>query len=131
YEVGPFLSRAISMSAGLHLDVFDFVGNEALAEEVRDLPRSGAFPPSVANAGIDLLLNFARRQEVSRAERLVDEVAGVVQDEKVAGWHAWQWKMRLAEARAAAKRIAAALPDEAMRRRFEAAEPVRLLGSLD
>jgi hypothetical protein len=36
-----------------------------------------------------------------------------------------------AEARAAAKRIATALPDEAMRRRFAAAEPVRLLGALD
>jgi DNA-binding SARP family transcriptional activator len=36
-----------------------------------------------------------------------------------------------AEARAAAKRIAAALPDDAMRRRFAAAEPVRLLGRLD
>ena len=36
-----------------------------------------------------------------------------------------------AEARAAAKQIAAALPDEPMRRRFAAAEPVRLLGALD
>jgi hypothetical protein len=27
------------------------------------------------SAGLDLLLNFARRQEVERAERLVDEVA--------------------------------------------------------
>jgi tetratricopeptide (TPR) repeat protein len=35
-----------------------------------------------------------------------------------------------AEARIAAQRIAAALPDGPMRLRFEAAEPVRLLGSL-
>jgi hypothetical protein len=35
-----------------------------------------------------------------------------------------------AEARAAAHRILAALPDAEMRRRFEAAEPVRLLGDL-
>ena len=35
-----------------------------------------------------------------------------------------------AEARAAAQRIAAALPDEEMRRRFAAAEPVRSLGGL-
>jgi hypothetical protein len=35
-----------------------------------------------------------------------------------------------AEARAAAKRILAALPDGPMRQRFVAAESVRLLGSL-
>src|SRR5260370_12979315 len=87
------------MSAGLHLDVFDYIGNEAIAEEVRDLPRSAAFPPSVVMAGIDLLLNFARRQEVSRAERLVDEVARAVQDEKLAGWP-HRSGPRLAQARA-------------------------------
>jgi tetratricopeptide (TPR) repeat protein len=50
------------------------------------------------SAGIDLLLNLARRREVSRAEELVDEVAE--RAAKVAGWHGWQWQMRLAEARA-------------------------------
>jgi hypothetical protein len=40
YEVGHFVPRAIAMSAGFHLDVFDFAGNEALAEEARDLARS-------------------------------------------------------------------------------------------
>jgi tetratricopeptide (TPR) repeat protein len=98
YEVWPLLARAIAMSAGFHLDVFDFAGNEALAEEARELGRSANFLPPVVSAGLDLLLNFARRQEVSRAEMLVDEVATVV--EKTAGFHGWLWRLRLAEARA-------------------------------
>jgi hypothetical protein len=36
----------------------------------------------------------------------------------------------LTEARTTARKILAQLPDEDMRRRFEAAEPVRVLGSL-
>jgi tetratricopeptide (TPR) repeat protein len=36
----------------------------------------------------------------------------------------------LAETRTAAKKILAALPDEALRRRFETAEPLKILGNL-
>jgi len=98
YEVWPLLARAIAMSAGFHLDVFDFAGNEALAEEARELGRSANFLPPVVSASLDLLLNFAQRQEVSRAEKLVDEVATVAQ--KTASFHGWLWRLRLAEARA-------------------------------
>jgi class 3 adenylate cyclase/tetratricopeptide (TPR) repeat protein len=98
YEVGHFLARSIAMSAGFHLDVFDYAGNEALAEEARELARSAGFPPAVVSPGIDLLLNLARRREVGRAERLVDEVAEMAA--AVAGWHGWLWDLRLVEARA-------------------------------
>jgi class 3 adenylate cyclase/tetratricopeptide (TPR) repeat protein/DNA-binding XRE family transcriptional regulator len=98
YEVWPFLARAIAMSAGFHLDVFDFVGNEALVEEARELGRSANFLPPVVSASIDLLLNLARRQEVGRAEKLVDEIGTAA--EKAAGFHGWLWRLRLAEARA-------------------------------
>jgi tetratricopeptide (TPR) repeat protein len=222
HEVWPFVARSISMSAGYHLDVFDFEGNEALAEEAREWAHSLSFLPPVVSSGLDLLMNFAQRQEVDRAERLVAEVADAVA--QASGWHGWAWKLRLAEARAemalargdfeaaltwaseaveqgrargrvkyhvaglrsraaalvalgraqeavsnlrqavalarptgdpamflraatallaldgddalaaearaAAERILAALPDEDMRRRFEAAEPVRLLSRL-
>jgi hypothetical protein len=92
------LARSIAISAGLHLDVWDFEANEALAEEARDLARSLSFAPPAVSAGIDLLLNFARRQEVGRAEALIGEVASAV--ERAAGWHGWLWSLRLAEARA-------------------------------
>jgi len=40
YGVDTLLARAIAISAGLHLDVWDFETNEALAEEARDRARS-------------------------------------------------------------------------------------------
>jgi tetratricopeptide (TPR) repeat protein len=86
------------MSAGYHLDLFDFDHHEALAQEARELARSSNFPPPAASAGIDLLLNYARRGEVGRAEALLDEVAAAV--EKASGFHGWLWRLRLAQARA-------------------------------
>ena len=50
------------------------------------------------SAGIDLLLNYARRHEVGWTEPLVDEVAAVAV--QTAGFHGWLWRLRLAEARA-------------------------------
>ncbi len=98
YGVGPLLARAIAVSAGYHLDVFDFRGNETLAEEARDLARSFNFPPTLVSGGLDLLLNCARRREVGRAEALLAEVTVAV--EKAAGWHGWIWRIRLAQAQA-------------------------------
>ncbi|MGH7389458.1 MAG: ATP-binding protein [Candidatus Rokuibacteriota bacterium] len=98
FGVGPLLARALAVSAGYHLDVFDFRGNETIAEEARELARGFDFSPTQVSAGIDLLLNFARCHEVARAERLLADVVGVV--EKAAGWHGWIWRLRLAEVRA-------------------------------
>ena len=98
YEVWPFHARAIAMSAGFHLDVFDFAGNEALAEEARERGRLSGFQPSAVSASLDLMFNFARRHEVSRAEKLVTETAEAVA--KTGGWHRWLWELRFAQARA-------------------------------
>jgi DNA-binding SARP family transcriptional activator/tetratricopeptide (TPR) repeat protein len=98
YGVGPLLARAIAVSAGYRLDVFDFRGNEAINEEARDLARSVDFLPTIVSAGLDLLLNLTRRHEVDRAERLLADVTTVV--EKASGWHGWIWRLRLIEARA-------------------------------
>jgi DNA-binding SARP family transcriptional activator len=98
YGVGPLLARAIAVSAGYHLDVFDFRGNEAIAEEARELARSADFVPTLVSGSLDLLLNFTRRDDLDRADRLLAEVAIVV--EKAAGWHGWIWRLRLAAARA-------------------------------
>jgi tetratricopeptide (TPR) repeat protein len=98
YGIDTLLARAISMSAGFHLDVWDLEGHQALAEEARDLAHSLGFAPPGVSAGIDLLLNFARQQVVGRAEPLLEEVAASVAT--AAGWHGWLWSLRLAQARA-------------------------------
>lgn len=98
HGAGTLLARAIAMSAGLHLDLLDFDGNEARAEEARDLARSLSFAPPAVSAGLDLLLNFARRGDVGRAEQILEEVAAAA--DRASGWHGWLWHIRLAEARA-------------------------------
>ena len=50
------------------------------------------------SAGLDLLFNFARRQEPEDAEKLIAEVATTV--EEAYGSHGWLWRLRLAQARA-------------------------------
>lgn len=98
YENWPFVARATAMAAGFHLDLFDYAGHEALAEEARTLALSINFLPPVASAGIDLLLNFARCHETGRAEALLPEIAAIV--EKASGFHGWLWRLRLVEAQA-------------------------------
>ena len=98
YGIDTLLARAIAFSAGFHLDLWDFAGNEALAQEARERARALGFAPPAVSAGIDLLLNFARRGEVGRAEGLLAEVAA--EAERVAGWHGWVWGLRLAQVRA-------------------------------
>jgi tetratricopeptide (TPR) repeat protein len=98
YEVGHFVARATTMSAGFHLEIYDFAGHEARACEARELARQAGFAPSAVSAGIDLLMNAARQGEPGRAEKLLEEVAA--QAAQVAGWHGWLWQLRLAQARA-------------------------------
>jgi tetratricopeptide (TPR) repeat protein len=98
HEVWAFHARAIAMSAGFHLEVFDFKGNEKLAEEAREAARSAGFQPSVVSASLDLVFNFARRGEISRAERLIEETAAAAVT--TGGWHQWLWQLRLQQARA-------------------------------
>ncbi|HEX6510635.1 MAG TPA: adenylate/guanylate cyclase domain-containing protein [Chloroflexota bacterium] len=97
YEIWGPLARAISMSAGFHLELFDLVGHRELAEEARELGRS-RFPPTLAFTGVDLLLNAARAGEPGRVEGLVDEVAQQV--EQATAWHLWLSRIRLNQARA-------------------------------
>jgi tetratricopeptide (TPR) repeat protein len=86
------------MCGGLHLEVFDFAGAEALAEEARMLGRSLNWPQAIVSGGIDLLLNFARRHEIGQTERLVPEVAEAAA--RAQGEHGWLWRLRLSQARA-------------------------------
>ncbi|MDP9388617.1 MAG: AAA family ATPase, partial [Actinomycetota bacterium] len=94
YELFGALTRCIAMSAGFHLDLFDFEGAQTIQEEARDLGRT-YFKPSAVSAGIDLLFNFTRRGDVGRAEPVVEELAQEVM--KGLGWHGWLWRLRFTE----------------------------------
>jgi tetratricopeptide (TPR) repeat protein len=98
YGVIPPLARAISMSAGFHLSVFDFEGAEALQSEARELAESAPWTPTVVMASIDLLLIDARRHEPGRAETLLRKTADQVAN--TPHWHEWLWKLRLTQTRA-------------------------------
>jgi predicted ATPase/predicted Ser/Thr protein kinase len=98
YGVLPLLARATTMSAGFHLNVFDFEGAVALDLEARELGREAGFAPSVVSAGIDLLLTFARRRDPGPAEALLAETVAAVAT--TPGWHEWLWRLRLCQVRA-------------------------------
>jgi DNA-binding NarL/FixJ family response regulator len=92
------LSRAVSMSAGVHLEAFDLAGAEALAEEARELGRSTNFPPAVTSEALDLLFIFARRHEPGGSEDILQEVEASLPG--ATGAHYYQWRVRLAVAQA-------------------------------
>ncbi|HSH83275.1 MAG TPA: AAA family ATPase [Herpetosiphonaceae bacterium] len=98
YEVWPMLARVLAMEAGFHLDVFDFAGNAAIAEEACELARSAQAINPLVSASLDLLYNSIRCQDVGRAEHIINGVGESV--EQAAGQHGWLWRLRLAEARA-------------------------------
>jgi tetratricopeptide (TPR) repeat protein len=98
YGSGRWVARIIAMWGGVHLDVGDYAGAEVLAEESCELARSVGFSPTLASAGIDLLMNYVRRHEVGRAESLVDMVVKATAGAQ--GIHGWLWRLRLAQARA-------------------------------
>ncbi|HEX8771609.1 MAG TPA: AAA family ATPase, partial [Acidimicrobiales bacterium] len=108
FELLAGLPRCIAMSAGFHLDLFDFEGAEAIQEEARDLGRT-YFNPSAVSAGIDLLLNLTRRGDVGRAECLVDDVGEEVM--KGGGWHGWLWRLRFTELQAEMAQARGDLPE--------------------
>lgn len=97
YELLAGLPRCIAMSAGFHLDLFDFAGAEEIQEEARDLGRSH-FNPSAVSAGIDLLFNFTRRGDIGHAEGLVDSVGEELMTG--GGWHGWLWRLRFTQLQA-------------------------------
>jgi tetratricopeptide (TPR) repeat protein len=86
------------MSAGYHLDIFDFSGHGTIAKEALELARSVTLLNPIVSTSIDLLFNYVRCEEVGQVEKIIGEVAETVQ--KAAGSHGWLWRLRLAEARA-------------------------------
>jgi tetratricopeptide (TPR) repeat protein len=98
YQVNNFLARAVAMSSGFHLELYDLQGHESINKEASETALRHNFAPTVVSAGIDLMLNYARRHEVSRAEELIGRSERAITE--VGGWHSWLWGIRLAQARA-------------------------------
>lgn len=98
YGALAMLARATAMAAGLHLNVFDYDGAEALRSEARDLARSAAYPPPVISTDIDALLALARCHNPGPAEQLLQQTA--TDATATRGWHRWLWHLRLTQARA-------------------------------
>jgi class 3 adenylate cyclase/tetratricopeptide (TPR) repeat protein len=113
HELWAFHARTMALSAGLHLDVYNYPGHEAIAEEARERGCIVGWQPPVVSAGLDLIFNYARQFDVPRAEQLLLEAAEVVQS--TGGWHRWLWELRLAQARA---EVASAREDWAAARRL-------------
>ena len=125
YGALPMLARVTAMAAGLHLNVFDFRGAEALQSEARDLARSVGFAPPIVSANIDALLAFARSHDPGRAEQLLEETAAAAAS--TAGWHEWLWRLRLTQARAELA-LARGAFDEAIATATEAIDQSRTRG---
>ena len=125
YGAETLLARALACSTGYRLDLFDFPGAEARSQEARELAKSLGFTPPAVSAGIDLLLNYARRGDVRQTEHLLEEVAAGVA--KAAGFHGWLWALRLAEARAEIM-LAQGKAEEALRWADEAIAQCRARG---
>jgi tetratricopeptide (TPR) repeat protein len=88
--------RALCIEGGVHLDVFDLDGAEAIAERARARAKELTFPPPMVSASIDLLFVYIRRGDRARAEELIPSVREAVA--KGAGWHGWLWALRLTTA---------------------------------
>src|SRR5262249_41206427 len=98
HQISTFYARSSAMSAGFHLDLFDFATHERLTQEVREQGRSAGFEAVVVSTCLDLAFNYARRGDVSDAEPLLAHVAmGAL---NLGGWHRWLWELRLLQARA-------------------------------
>jgi tetratricopeptide (TPR) repeat protein len=94
----PLLARATSMSVAPLLCVGDYQGAKDRALQARELAYRVDFTPAIVSAGLDLLLIAARSHNATDAECLIAEIETGVEEAR--GWHAWKWKLRLAQAHA-------------------------------
>jgi DNA-binding SARP family transcriptional activator/tetratricopeptide (TPR) repeat protein len=99
------LSRAVSMSTGIQLDLGDVDAAERLAGEARELGRMSGWAPGAVNAEIDLIVCHLRRGAIGGAETMIEQAtrgAAEISARKPgsSGFHDWLWALRLAWARA-------------------------------
>lgn len=98
HKITALLSRAISMETGWHIDVFDYQGAEAIANEAYDLAASAQYVPPMVSASLDRLFLALHRGEIEHVKAHLDPLRLLI--EKAAGWHEWIWNLRLTVLRA-------------------------------
>ena len=98
HQITTLLSRAISMQAGWHFDVFDYDGAEAIALEAYELANSVQYVPPLVSASLDQTFVLIRRGEIASAQARLLQVRELIV--KAAGWHEWVWNLRFTLAQA-------------------------------
>jgi tetratricopeptide (TPR) repeat protein len=111
YENWKFYARALCMSAGFYLDVFDFKSHERIMQEALERARAAAFKPTMVMTSLDLVFNYTRRNQVPPDEKILSETAEIIK--QMGGWHRWLMEVRLGHARAEVA-LACGNPDEAI-----------------
>jgi tetratricopeptide (TPR) repeat protein len=111
FENWKFYARALCMSAGFYLDVFDFESHERVMQEALERARAVAFKPTMVMTSLDLVFNYTRRNLVPPDEKILSEPAEIIKE--MGGWHRWLMEVRLGHARAQVA-LARGNPDEAI-----------------
>jgi tetratricopeptide (TPR) repeat protein len=98
HGLGAWLARQLAIEGGFHLELYDYMGAQALAEQAQELAQAFKFIVAIVSPGIDLLFNYARSGHLARAT----EVEALVRRSLpgVTGAHLWLLALRFAQARA-------------------------------
>jgi tetratricopeptide (TPR) repeat protein len=121
YENWKFHARALCMSAGFYLDVFDFESHERIMQEALERARAVGFKPTIVMASLDLVFNHTRRNQVTD-EKILAETAEIIK--QMGGWHRWLMEVRLSHARAEVA-LTYGNPDEAILKATESISQCR------
>jgi serine/threonine protein kinase/tetratricopeptide (TPR) repeat protein len=120
-ENWKFHARALCMSAGFYLDVFDFESHERIMQEALERARAVGFKPTIVMASLDLVFNHTRRNQVTD-EKILAETAEIIK--QMGGWHRWLMEVRLSHARAEVA-LTYGNPDEAILKATESISQCR------
>src|SRR5262249_4231989 len=92
YRIHTLAVRALAMSAGYRLDLYDFEGARAIAERALEAARSLAFAPTITSSLLGIAICRLQSGDTEGLDGLLAEVATVIT--KASGAHLWIWKAR-------------------------------------
>jgi tetratricopeptide (TPR) repeat protein len=92
------LARTVSITAGHHLDVYDWDGAERHAREACNVGRNLEFTTPRVSATLDLVAIAIRKGDPDEATSIADSIADPVA--RGTGFHGWLWRARMSLLRA-------------------------------